>query len=194
MSKKLILIIGAPGAGKSTDSKIISKRHDGDITSISVGDVLREEIKTDSKIGHIIEKFLLKGELVPGPVVSSLIFGRILKAPTNIVLLDGFPRGLNQMKEIGDALFRTEEIELVSVIEIQISKETARKRVLGDNPTHDEEVLFEHKMKIYTDLLEEIENHYKKNNLLTVIDGEGDIEEVASNIDEYLKKQVHLFG
>lgn len=194
MQKKLILIIGAPGSGKSTDSKLIAQRHKGDISTISVGDLLREEIKNKTGVGKIAEKYVEKGELVPGSVIMYEIFGRIKNAPTNIVLVDGFPRGLNQMKEMGDALFSDKDIELLSVIEIRVSKNTSRKRVLGDNPNKAEEVLFEHKMEIYSALIGEIENYYKKDNLLTVIDGEQDVEAVASDIDEFLSKKVALFA
>jgi len=194
MPKKLILIIGAPGSGKSTDSNLIVQRHKGDITTIPIGDLLRQEIKHRTGVGKIAEKYVEEGELVPGQVIMYEIFGRVKNAPTNIVLIDGFPRGLNQMKEMGDALFLDKDIELVSVIEIRVSKNTSRKRFLGDNPSKAEEALFEHKMEIYTTLIEEIENYYKKDNLLTVIDGEQDVEAVASDIDEFLSKKVALFA
>ncbi|HIQ27464.1 MAG TPA: adenylate kinase, partial [Sulfurovum sp.] len=53
MPKKLILVIGAPGSGKSTDSKILAEKYKEDITTISVGELLREEIKRGSGVGHI---------------------------------------------------------------------------------------------------------------------------------------------
>lgn len=194
MPKKLILIIGAPGSGKSTDSKMISEKHKGDITTISVGDLLREEIKHGTGVGKIAEKYVEKGDLVPGQVVMYEIFGLISNAPKDIVLVDGFPRGLNQMKEMGDELFYSKDIDLVSVIEIRISEKTARKRVLSNNSTKEEIERFEHKMEVYTSLIEEIENYYKKDDLLTVIDGEQDAEAVASDIDEFLSKKVALFA
>ncbi len=193
MPKKLILIIGAPGSGKSTDSKLISEKHKGDITTISVGALLRDEIKRGTGVGKIVEKYVNDGELVPGQIVMYEVFGRIKNAPTNIVLMDGFPRGLNQMKEMGDALFMNKEIKLVSVIEIRVNDMTARRRVLGDNPTKEEETLFEHKMEIYNDLIGEIESYYEKENLLKVIDGEKDLETIVNDIDEYLEKQVALY-
>ena len=194
MPKKLILIIGAPGSGKSTDSKILAEKYKEDITTISVGELLKEEIKRGSGVGHISEKYVVAGDLVPGQVVMYVIFGLIGEAPKNIVLIDGFPRGINQMKEMGDELFMSKSIELVSVIEIRVSESTARKRVLGDNPSKEEEALFEHKMEIYNELIGEIESFYKKDNLLTVIDGEQSAEAVASEIDEFLKTKISLFA
>lgn len=194
MPKKLILVIGAPGAGKSTDSKMIAEKHKEDITTISVGALLKEEIKRGSGVGHISEKYVAAGDLVPGQIVMYELFGLIRDAPKNIVLVDGFPRGINQMKEMGDELFMSKNIELVSVIEIRISETTARKRVLRDNPSKEEEALFEHKMEVYSELIGEIESYYEKENLLTIIDGEQDAEAVASEIDEFLKTKISLFA
>ena len=194
MAKKLILIIGAPGSGKSTDSELIAKRHEGEITSISVDKVLKEEIDKDTAIGHIADSYLGKGEPVPGSVIMYKIIYLINHAETDVVLIDGLPRGISQMKELGDELFYDKDIELVSVIEIRVSEETARKRVLNDESTEKERELFEHEMEIYSDLIEEIENYYKKDNLLTIIDGENSCEEIVSEVDEYLKMQLHVFA
>ncbi len=193
MAKKLILVIGAPGSGKSTDSELLAKRHTEDITTISVGDLLRDEIKRGTGVGKIAEKYVATGDNVPGQVVVYEIFGLISNAPKDIVLIDGFPRSIDQMKELGDELFYSKDIDLVSVIEIRITRETARKRVLSDNASDEEVKRFEHKMDVYTNLIEEIENYYSEENLLTVVDGEQGIEDIVSQIDEYLKTQVHLF-
>jgi len=194
MPKKLILVIGSPGSGKSTDSKMIADRHQEDITSISVGALLKDEIKRGTGVGHISEKYVAAGDLVPGQIVMYEVFGLIRDAPKNIVLVDSFPRGINQMKELGDELFMTKDIQLVSVIEIRVSEATARQRVLGDNPSKEEETLFEHKIEVYNELIEEIENYYKKDNLLTIIDGEQDAQIVVAEIDEFLKTKISLFA
>ena len=194
MPKKLILIIGSPGAGKSTDCELIRKKHAEDISSISVSALIKEEIANGSALGKIMNGYALSGDLIPGEIIMYEVFGLIKNAPKNIVLMDGLPRGLNQMKSLGDALFNNKEIKLVSVIEIRVSKEVARKRVLSDNPSKEEETLFEHKMEVYSDLIKEIENYYKKDNLLTIIDGEQDAQTVADEIDEFLKTKISLFG
>ena len=90
--------------------------------------------------------------------------------------------------------FMSKNIELVSVIKIRVTEDTARKRVLRDNPTKEQEVLFEHKMEVYNELIGEIENYYKKENLLTIIDGEQDAKTVALEIDEFLKTKISLFA
>jgi len=194
MPKKLILVIGAPGAGKSTDCELIRKKHAEDISSISVGALIKEEINSGSAIGRIMNKYVLSGDLIPGEVIIYEVLGLIKNAPKNIVLMDGLPRGINQMKALGDAIFNDDNIELVSVIEVRTSTEVSRKRSLSDNPTEEEKSLFEHKMEVYTDLIDEIEAFYKKDNLLTIIDGEQDAQTVAADIDEFLKTKISLFA
>jgi adenylate kinase len=192
MPKKLIFMIGAPGSGKSTYSDRINELHASDIESIHVGDILRDEIENDTTMGKIVEKYLEKGDLVPGDVVIYEVFGRIKNSPKDIVLMDGFPRGLNQMKILGDTLLHEEGIELVSVIELKVSKDVARERLLPDNPSEEEIALFENKVKNYEEIIEKIEKFYEKDGLLTVIDAEREREVVLQEIDQHLSKLVGL--
>ena len=97
------------------------------------------------------------------------------------------------MKELGDELFYDKDIELLSVIEIRVSEAIARKRVLNEDSTEEEIAIFEHEMELYTAFLGEIENYYEKDNLLNIVDGEQSAEEIVTQVDEYLKKQLHLF-
>ncbi len=193
MPKKLIFMIGAPGSGKSTYSDRINALHASDIESIHVGDILRDEIEKDTTMGKIVEKYLEKGDLVPGDVVIYEVFGRIKNSPKNIVLMDGFPRGLNQMKTLGDTLLHEKGIELVSVIELKVSKDIARERLLPDNPSEEEITLFENKVKNYEEIIGKIEKYYEKNGLLTVIDAEREREVVLQEIDQHLSKLVELY-
>ncbi len=192
MPKKLVFMIGAPGSGKSTFSDRINEMHPDDIDCMHVGDLLREEIAKGTTIGKIVEPFIRKGDLVPGEIIIYEVFGRIRKSPKDIVLLDGFPRGLNQMKILGDALVYDKGIELVSVIELQVSKDKARKRLLPENPSSEEEEIFEHKFEVYEDIIDKIEEFYKKDNLLKVINAEQDSEKVLEEIDRHLKSIVEL--
>ena len=193
MAKKLILMIGAPGSGKSTDSELIAKRHEGELTSISIDKILQEEIANNTGIGHIANSYLRKGNVVPGSIIMYKIIHLINHAPTDIILIDGLPRSVDQMKELGDELFYDKDIELLSVIEIRVSEATARNRVLNEDSTEEEIAIFEHEMELYTAFLGEIENYYEKDNLLNIVDGEQSVEEIVTQVDEYLKKQLHLF-
>jgi len=193
MSKKLILLIGAPGSGKTTDGSNIAKNH-SDITHYSTGDLLKDEAGKETKLGKINNGFISKGELVPTDIVIDTIVEAIKKAPTDIVLLDGFPRKEKQMKMFADCLNNVHDIELSSVIEIRVSEDIARERVLvrDEARADDSEDVFNNRMKIYKETIAEIEAFYNQDNLLKVIDGEREVAVVVNEIDNFLQEQVDL--
>jgi len=192
MSKKLILLIGAPGSGKTTDGSAIAQNH-SEITAYSIGELLEKETKKDTKLGKINKNYILKGELIPTAIVIDTIMDAVKNAPTNIVLLDGFPRKEKQMKIFADILSANHTIELYSVIEIRVSEAIARERVLGrSDRADDQEEIFNNRMKIYQETISNIEEFYDHNNLLKIIDGEQEVSAVINDIDEFLKSHIKL--
>ena len=193
MLKKLILLIGAPGSGKTTDGSNIAKNH-SDITHYSTGDLLKNEVEKETKLGKINKGFVESGELVPTDIVIDTIVGAVKNAPTDIVLLDGFPRKEKQMKFFADCLNNVDGIELSSVIEIRVSEDVSRDRVLGsdDSKTEENVNIFNNTMRIYKETITEIEEFYNQNNLLKVIDGERDVSVVVEDIDNFLQEQIAL--
>jgi adenylate kinase len=186
--KKLILLIGAPGSGKTTDAKIVSDECQTEISSYSLGEILKKEIENGGKVGKIINDYVSKGELIPTSLTMDEVCDTILNAPTDIVLIDGFPREIEHVKIFGDIINNFKRVELLSVIEVRVSEETAKKRYF-QNHNEDEEV-FNHSMKIYKDTIAEIEKYYKDKNILKVIDGERDLDEVVEDIKKYLKSLI----
>lgn len=193
--KKLFLIIGAPGSGKTTDAELIAAKHDA-ITHYSTGDMLRAEVKSGSTRGQVIDSYVSNGNIVPIEIVIETIVGAIKKAPTNIVVIDGYPRSIEQMTELDSYLSTEDKVELVNVIEVSVSQETAFQRVLGRAAdakvvrADDNEKVFLNRMKLFTDPLIEIQNFYTKRTLLKQISGEGTIEEIVSEMDEFIQSQI----
>ncbi len=185
-------MIGAPGSGKSTYSAQINAMHAEDIDSIHIGEILRDEMERGTTMGKIVKQYVEKGDLVPGDVILYEVFAHIKKSPKDIVLMDGFPRGLNQMKILGDTLAHDKEIELISVIELKVSRDVARERLLSEDATEEEKALFEHKYDTYEALIGKIEKFYADKGLLTVISAEKEKDLIVKRIDEHLKKLVEL--
>ena len=77
--KKLFLIIGAPGSGKTTDAQIIAKNNADSIVHYSTGELLRAEVASGSEQGKLIDSFVSKGNLVP----LSIVVGTIIEALKN---------------------------------------------------------------------------------------------------------------
>lgn len=187
MPKKLILLIGAPGSGKTTDARLIAESHSDTISSYSTGDLIKEEVAKETAIGNIAKSLVEKGELVPTQIVVELIVDAINKAPTEIVLLDGFPGKAKQLQYFCDHIFNNDKIKLISVLEIKVNDDLAKKRWLASGRS---EEIFEREMKSYKASLSEIEAHYKGKNILKIIDGEKDLDVVTSEIDSYLQSKI----
>jgi adenylate kinase len=189
--KKLFLIIGAPGSGKTTDAEIIAGRNDETIVHYSTGDLLRAEVASGSERGKLIDSFISRGMIVPIEIAIDTITSAIKAAPSDVILFDGYPRSFEQMDELDKFLQNDSSIELVSVIEVVVSEEVARDRVLGRSRGADDKVeVFNNRMKVYTDPLAEIQSFYENKNLLKKIDGERSIDAIVDEMELYIESKI----
>jgi len=182
--KSLFLIIGAPGSGKSTDASIIAQKHEDTTIHFSVGELLRLEAKSKSKLGKIIEEKINAGMLVPVKIAVETIIKAIDSSNKKIILIDGYPRSVEQMHGLEDELKKDKTIKLKKVIEVQVSQDIARQRVLGRaRGDDDKEDIFLDRMKIYHEPLKDIRKFYQEKNLLIQINGEKSVEEVVRDME-----------
>ncbi len=188
--KKLFLIIGAPGSGKTTDAELIAKNNEA-ITHYSTGDMLRAEIATGSTRGKEIESYVTQGAIVPIVIAIETIVNAIKSAPTDIVIIDGYPRSFEQMNALEEYLTKENSLELLNVIEVAVSEDIARNRVLGRSRGADDKAeVFNNRMKVYLEPLAQIQDFYNKKGILEVISGEGTIEEVVSQMNAFIASKI----
>mgnify|MGYP001950125885 CR=1 FL=1 len=190
--KKLFLIIGAPGSGKTTDASIIAGRHTESIVHYSTGDMLREEVASKSELGKTIDGYITQGDLVPLDIIMDTIMTAIKNAPADVILIDGYPRSVEQMQALDEMLEKQKEIELVSVIEVRVSEYVAKERILGRAAeaevvrSDDSVEVFFDRMKIYTTPLEEIQTFYINKDLLEIIDGERTLDLIVKEMEIFI--------
>lgn len=188
--KKLFLIIGAPGSGKTTDAELIAKQND-EITHYSTGDMLRAEVASGSALGLEIESYISKGLIVPIKIAIETIVNAIKNAPTPIIVIDGYPRSMEQLNALDEYLKTDSSIEFCSVIEVKVSQDTARDRVLGRSRGEDDkEEVFNNRMKVYTEPLSDIQTFYIAKNILHVINGERTIEEIVHEMEIFINSKI----
>ncbi len=198
MMKKLFLIIGAPGSGKTTDASIIAEKNSDKLVHYSTGDMLREEVASGSELGKEIESYISKGALVPLNIIVDTIVSAINNAPVDNILIDGYPRSTEQMTAFDDIVSKEDNIDLASVIEVRVSEDVARDRILGrraeaapgEERSDDSEEVFNDRMKIYTDPLPEIQKFYQEKDLLHVINGERSLEEVVEDMEKFVLSKI----
>ncbi len=120
-----ILLLGAPGAGKGTQAKILSKELKTPI--ISMGDMLREMIKTDVDLKEKVLPYMKEGKLVPNEIVGEILKKRIEKDDCKKgFILDGYPRNEEQAR-----LIDTIGISVDKVIEIYVKDEVIIDRLVN---------------------------------------------------------------
>ena len=124
-----IVMLGAPGAGKGTQAKMIAEKYS--ITHISTGDIFRANIKNGTELGKKAKSFIDKGQLVPDELTLDLIMDRFKEDDCkNGYVLDGFPRTIPQAEALDEALKANGE-KVDFAIDIDVPDENIVRRMGG---------------------------------------------------------------
>ncbi len=124
-----ILIFGPNGSGKGTQGAIVQKKFG--VPHIETGVIFRQNISKKTPLGEKAKAYIDRGELVPDDITIPMILDRLQENDAkNGWLLDGFPRNLAQAEALWEALQKA-NIKLDIVIEIDLDRETAKKRIMG---------------------------------------------------------------
>jgi adenylate kinase len=174
-----LILLGPPGSGKGTQAKLIAKKYH--LRNISIGVVLRNEVKNKSKLGLKIKPYIERGDLAPDPLVYKVLKEHIKEG--NFVL-DGFPRRMDQVKLL------KENINAILYLECkknEIIKRLSKRRGIKHRKDDDKETI-EYRWLIYKNKSLPVINYYKKRGLLIKIDANPGVKPVFNEINKKLKK------
>lgn len=206
-----LILLGPPGVGKGTQASRIIEKYD--IPHISSGDMFRTNIKEGTELGVSAKEYMDKGLLVPDELVISMVMDRLSQDDCKEgFLLDGFPRTIDQGKELDKGLEEL-DVELDKVINIQADKDILIERITGRrvcekcgatyhikyNPPKVEGVcdidggkLYQReddtvetvttRIEVYYEQTEPLIDYYRKKNLILDVDGTREIQEIFETI------------
>lgn len=183
-----IILCGAPGSGKGTQSELLVKHYG--LEHLSTGDVLRREIASGSKLGQQIDAIISKGNLVPDGAIMALINGFFDKLDENAkgVIFDGFPRTLKQAMELDRLLVSRGEKAIM--VDLQVPEDELIKRILKRGETSgradDNLEAAQKRLEVFHEQTMPVAKHYTELGKHHPIDGMGSIEEIFGRIKEVI--------
>lgn len=181
---KNIVIFGAPGSGKGTQSDKMIEKYG--LNHISTGDVLRAEIKKGSELGKTAASYIDQGQLIPDDLMVSILasvydsFG-----DHKGVIFDGFPRTIPQAEALKKMLDERGD-KVAAMIELDVPEEELMKRLLlrgqQSGRADDNEETIKKRLVVYHSQTQPLIDWYKREGIHYHIDGLGDLDRIFDDI------------
>jgi len=210
-----IIMLGAPGAGKGTQAKLIADQYQ--IPHISTGDIFRANIKNGTELGIKAKTFMDQGLLVPDELVVDLVVDRVAQDDcVNGYVLDGFPRTIPQAKALDEALIK-KGTGIDYALNVDVPDENIIRRMSGRRacvncgatyhivhiPTKvegicdrcgselilrddDKPETVQKRLNVYHEQTQPLIDYYSKAGILVSVDGTKDMMEVFADIEKIL--------
>jgi adenylate kinase len=182
-----LILFGPPGSGKGTQSEKLIARYG--FSHLSTGDILRNEIRNGTALGLEAKCLMDQGQLVPDAVVIGMIRAALDQNPdVNGFLFDGFPR-TNAQADALDALLAEKNSPIQVVLALQVSKSELIKRLLNRGLTSGRsddvnESVIGSRIEEYERKTAAVADHYKKNDKVVYIPGEGTVDQIFRALSE----------
>ena len=211
-----IIMLGAPGAGKGTQAKMIAEKYK--IPHISTGDIFRANIKNNTELGLEAKKYMDQGLLVPDELTVKILLDRVAKEDcAGGYVLDGFPRTIPQAQVLEDALAgQGEKIDYAVNVDVPdeniVRRMSGRRACLKCGATYhvehippkaegicdtcgselvlrddDRAETVQNRLKVYHDQTQPLIDYYNRKDILKVVDGTVDMQDVFRAIINILE-------
>jgi adenylate kinase len=184
-----IIICGAPGCGKGTQSDLIVEKYT--LKHLSTGDLLRKEIAEKSELGVEAESFISKGNLVPDKMILDILSKAITEQTkdSNGIILDGFPRNVAQAEAL-EALMTKLKKEITILIDLHVDNQELIDRLLKRGETSgrsdDNMETIKKRLEVYECKTAPVSDFYKKKNKYASVNGMGTIDDIFGRISNVI--------
>jgi adenylate kinase len=183
-----IVILGAPGSGKGTQSELIIKKYG--LHHISTGDILRQEIENRTALGLIAQKYILQGHLAPDQLVIEMLADILDEHPqAKGYIFDGVPRTLSQ-GEAMDSMLRERDTTIAAVLSLTVEEKELINRLLirgeSSGRSDDNPEIVQQRLNVYKEQTEPLKEYYRKKGKLFNIKGNNSIEDIFESITQVI--------
>lgn len=188
-----IIIFGAPGSGKGTQSENLIKKYN--LAHISTGDVLRAEKAAGTELGKLADSFMSKGQLIPDDLMIDIlasVFDQKIKAgDCKGVIFDGFPRTIPQGVALSEMLEKRGQA-ISAVVSLDVPEEELIERLInrgkqtGRNDDNYETI--KARLDVYYNQTTPLKELFEKEGKLYSIEGVGSVEDIFSRISSVIDK------
>ncbi len=177
---KNLVIFGAPGSGKGTQSDLLVAKYG--FRHISTGDVLRAEIKQGTELGRTAQQFIDKGQLIPDELMIEILASVYDSlCPCEGVIFDGFPRTIPQAEALKKMLAQR-GTEVSAVLQLEVPEEMLTERLLNRGKTSgradDNAETIRKRLEVYHSQTAPLAAWYAAEGKLHAIKGYGALEEI----------------
>ena len=212
---KIIVLIGAPGAGKGTQARLLQERRG--IPQISTGDMFREMKTLDTPLAREVQEIMAEGRLISDEVTYRIVQERTSRDDCrNGYILDGYPRTPVQAEQLED--LAAEQTKVIQAIEVDIPLDELMRRLTGrrtcpvcgeiyniyskppkvegrcdlhpdavlSHRADDNEESVSTRLATYDDITKPLLDYYQKTGRLQKVDGRGEVEQIYAELDKLI--------
>ncbi len=181
-----IVIFGAPGSGKGTQSENLIKHYE--LFHISTGDVLRDHIKRGTELGKTAKGYIDQGQLIPDELMIGILAQVIddnKEAAQNGVIFDGFPRTIPQAEAL-ETLLNERGTSVSAVVGLEVPEQELIDRLVKrgqmSGRSDDNEETIKKRLAVYHNQTSPLQEFYKEKGLYKAIKGTGTIDGIFDDI------------